>query len=248
MPRQIDFNVLFNRPLTASVYELILEGDTGGITAPGQFVNIELADFFLRRPISVCDWRKGRLTLIYKQVGQGTKALSAVKPGTNLNLLTGLGNGYDLSASGARPLVVGGGVGIPPLFALTRELLAHGKIPTVLLGFNTKSEIFYDEQFQNLGADVVVATADGSAGKRGFVTDVIKSEGMQSDYFFACGPLNMLKALCETIPPHTSGQLSLEERMACGFGACMGCSIQTAAGSKRVCKDGPVFQREVLLW
>ena len=248
MPKQVNFTVLLNRPLTASVYELILDGDTDGITTPGQFVNIAIDGFFLRRPISVCDWGKGRLTLIYKQVGQGTKALSSVQPGVRLDLLTGLGNGYDLSACGAQPLVVGGGVGIPPLFALTRALLADGKKPTVLLGFNTMSEIFYEAQFKNLGAPVVLATADSSAGKSGFVTDVIKSEGMKFDYFFACGPLNMLKALCETVPARTSGQLSLEERMACGFGACMGCSIKTAAGSKRVCKDGPVFHREVLLW
>ena len=213
-----------------------LEGDFSG-TKPGQFVNIALPGLYLRRPISVCDASEDELTIIFKVVGKGTESLSGSKPGGSLDVLTHLGNGYDLSLSGEKPLLLGGGVGVPPLFMLAKELIGQGKDVTVILGFNTKSEIFYAEEFEKLGAKVIVTTVDGSEGTKGFVTDAMKD--LDYSYFFTCGPLPMLKAVFAQ--SKTGGQFSLEERMGCGFGACMGCSIMTKSGAKRVCKDGPVF-------
>lgn len=238
------FAVLSNRPLTRDVWEMKLRGDTSAITAPGQFVNIKIDGFFLRRPISVCDWGPDTLTLIYKVVGRGTAAMSAMLPGMELDLLTGLGNGYDLSTSGDRPLLLGGGVGVPPLYRLCKDLAAQGRAPTVILGFNTASEIFYEAEFRTLGASVVVTTADGSYGVKGFVTDGMA--GLDYTYFYCCGPEPMLKAVYRAAD--TSGQLSFEERMGCGFGACMGCSCKTVTGSKRICKEGPVLRKEEVLW
>ncbi len=238
------FSLLENAPLTSAVYRMVLEGDTSAITAPGQFVNISIPGLFLRRPISVCDWAENRLTLIYKTVGRGTDALAAMAPGETLDLLTGLGNGYDLTKSGDAPLLVGGGVGVPPLYGLAKALLSQGKSVDVVLGFNTASEIFYVSEFETLGAQVHIATADGSVGTKGFVTDVMKS--LPYSYFYACGPLPMFRAMEKEA--RTSGQYSFEERMGCGFGACVGCTMETALGPRRVCKDGPVFEREVILW
>lgn len=238
------FSLLENAPLTSAVYRMVLEGDTSAITAPGQFVNISIPGLFLRRPISVCDWAENRLTLIYKTVGRGTDALAAMAPGETLDLLTGLGNGYDLTKSGDAPLLVGGGVGVPPLYGLAKALLSQGKSVDVVLGFNTASEIFYVSEFETLGAEVHIATADGSVGTKGFVTDVMKS--LPYSYFYACGPLPMFRAMEKVA--RTSGQYSFEERMGCGFGACVGCTMETALGPRRVCKDGPVFEREVILW
>ena len=238
------FSLLENAPLTSAVYRMVLEGDTSAITAPGQFVNISIPGLFLRRPISVCDWAENRLTLIYKTVGRGTDALAAMAPGETLDLLTGLGNGYDLTKSGDAPLLVGGGVGVPPLYGLAKALLSQGKSVDVVLGFNTASEIFYVSEFETLGAQVHIATADGSVGTKGFVTDVMKS--LPYSYFYACGPLPMFRAMEKVA--RTSGQYSFEERMGCGFGACVGCTMETALGPRRVCKDGPVFEREVILW
>ena len=242
--KQSIFEILSNEALTPSVYRMTLSGDTSAITAPGQFVNIRLAGKFLRRPISVCDWEDGKLTLVYKVVGHGTAQMAAMAPGEKLDILTGLGNGYDLSLVGDAPLLVGGGVGVPPMYGLAKHLRAMGKEVQVILGFNTREEIFYEQEFKDLGCAVTVTTADGSYGVKGFVTDAMKN--MYYSHFCACGPEPMLKALYKA--SRTSGQMSFEERMGCGFGACMGCSCKTLTGNKRICKDGPVMKKEEILW
>ena len=243
MKKQTQFTILENAPLTASVYRMVLRGDTSAITAPGQFVNIALDGKFLRRPISVCDYDASTLTLIYKVVGSGTAQLSAMGGGT-LDILTGLGNGYDISAAGDAPVLIGGGVGVPPMYRLAKDLTAMGKTVSVILGFNTGSEIFLREEFEALGCKVIVTTADGSVGLRGFVTDALKD--MDYSYFYACSPEPMLKAVYKA--SKTPGQMSFEERMGCGFGACMGCSCKTLTGYKRICKDGPVMKKEEIQW
>ena len=234
------FEITSNQALTKEVYRMVLAGDTSAVTAPGQFVELALPGKFLRRPISVSDWNVDSLTLIYKVVGQGTEQMSQLPVGTKLDVLTGLGNGYNTAISGDTPVLVGGGVGVPPLYGLCKTLLTQGKHPAVVLGFNKASEIFLAEEFRALGVEVFIATADGSVGTKGFVTDVLKV--LPYSYFYACGPLPMLRAM-ETVVT-SDGQYSMEERMGCGFGACMGCSIQTKSGARRVCKDGPVFPRE----
>ncbi len=237
------FTIKENKSLTANVYRMILEGDCSDITKPGQFVNIQIDGLYLRRPISVCDLEGNKLTLIYKVVGKGTETMSAIKPGCDLDLLTGLGNGYDTSMSGDRPVLAGGGVGIPPLYYLAKNLIAEGKRPFVILGFNNADEIFYEEEFKTLGAITAVTTVDGSYGFKGFATGALPDE---YSYVYCCGPEPMLKAVYRSIK--TSGQFSFEERMGCGFGACMGCSCRTITGYKRICKDGPVLQKEEILW
>ena len=234
------FTVVSNEALTDSVYRMILSGDASAVSNSGQFVDLRLPEKYLRRPISVCDYADNSLTLIYKVVGQGTKIMASLPTGTVLDVLTGLGNGYDTAPSGESPVLVGGGVGVPPLYNLCRKLLSEGKRPTVVLGFNTASEIFLQQEFEELGVSVHVATADGSFGTKGFVTDVLKD--LDYSYFYACGPMPMFRAMEQVVT--TSGQYSFEERMGCGFGACMGCTIQTRSGYRRVCKDGPVFVRE----
>ena len=241
--KQTVFEIKENVALTKTVFRLRLEGDTEGITS-GQFVNIKLDSFFLRRPISVCDCEGNTLTLLYKVVGRGTEAMSKMLPGESLDILTGLGNGYTPSASGKYPLLIGGGVGVPPLYMLAKELIAAGSEVSVILGFNTKDEIFYKDEFEALGAKVYVATADGSFGTHGFVTDVMKD--LDYTYFYTCGPEPMLKAIYKIAK--TSGQFSFEERMGCGFGACMGCSCKTVSGYKRICKEGPVLTKEEIIW
>jgi dihydroorotate dehydrogenase electron transfer subunit len=240
--KKIEFKVIKNIKLNDSVMEMTLLGDTSGIK-PGQFVNIMLEGLYLRRPISVCDIRGDKLIIIYKVVGKGTEMMKNIQEGY-LDLLTELGNGYDLSKSGANPLLIGGGVGIPPMYYLAKKLIEEGKKVTVILGFNTKAEIFYEEKFKNLGASVFVTTADGSYGSKGFVTD--KMADLDYSYFYTCGPEAMLKAVYEA--SNTSGQFSFEERMGCGFGACMGCSCKTITGFKRICKEGPVLEKEEILW
>ena len=237
------FEIIENVKLTDNVMRMKLKGDTSDITACGQFINIKLDGFFLRRPISVCDCENDIITIIYKVVGAGTEAMAELKEGT-LDVLTGLGNGYDLSLSGDKPLLLGGGVGVPPLYMLAKKLIKEGKKVSVILGFNTKDEIFYEEEFKALGADVLVATADGSYGVKGFVTDAMKD--LDYSYFYTCGPEPMLKAIFNS--SETEGQFSFEERMGCGFGACMGCSCKTIYGNKRICKDGPVLKKEEILW
>lgn len=242
--KQVIFEIQSNEALTPEVYRMVLSGDASAITQPGQFVEIALPGKFLRRPISVNDWTENRLTLIYKVVGHGTEQMASLSAGTRLDLLTGLGNGYDTSLSGDAPVLVGGGVGVPPLYGLCKKLLEEGKKPRMILGFNRESEIFLKQEFEALGVPTHIATADGSVGTRGFVTDVLKT--LDYSYFYSCGPLPMFRAMENVVT--TSGQYSLEERMGCGFGACMGCSIQTRSGAKRVCKDGPVFIREEVFY
>ncbi len=232
-----------NRKIADKVYEMRLRGDVGE-TKAGQFVEISVPNLYLRRPLSVCDSSAGALTVVYKVVGKGTEIMSGLAVGEELDVLTGLGNGYDLSASGDRPLLVGGGVGVPPLYKLCKELTAQGKRPTVVLGFNTAREAFYESEFIKLGADTRVTTVDGTLGLKGFVTDAMN--GLDYTYFYACGPKAMFAALEKVAV--TDGEYSLEERMACGFGACLGCSVPMRGGMKRVCKDGPVFKRSEILW
>ena len=241
--KQSIFTILSNTALTDSVYKMVLEGDTSAITASGQFVNIRLTGKFLRRPISVCDYDGKTLTIIYKVVGKGTEQMSSMVPGGKLDILTGLGNGYDLNLAGDAPVLIGGGVGVPPMYNLAKKLVAMGKTVSVILGFNTKSEIFYEEEFKALGCQVTVTTVDGSYGKKGFVTDALPEN---YTYFYTCGPEPMLKAVYKAT--ETSGQMSFEERMGCGFGACMGCSCKTLTGYKRICKEGPVMKKEEILW
>ncbi len=242
--KQSFFTITKNIPLTGSVYRMELAGDTSAITNCGQFVDLRLPEKYLRRPISVCDYGDGTLTLIYKVVGSGTEIMASLPVGTQLDVLTGLGNGYDTSLSGDRPLLVGGGVGVPPMYNLCKTLIAQGKQPQVVLGFNTAEEIFLADEFRALGAEVHIATADGSVGTKGFVTDVIRN--LTYTYFYSCGPMPMFKAMEQVMT--TSGQYSFEERMGCGFGACMGCSIHVKSGYARVCKDGPVFCREEVFY
>ncbi|MBE7001821.1 MAG: dihydroorotate dehydrogenase electron transfer subunit [Ruminococcaceae bacterium] len=242
--KQSSFTVVSNTSLTDNVYKMVLQGDVSAITAPGQFVNLKLEGLYLRRPISVCDLDGDKLTIVYKAVGKGTEQMSRMTAGEKLDILTGLGNGYDLSLSGEKPVLLGGGVGVPPMYLLAKELLKQGKKVSVILGFNTKSEIFYEEEFEKLGCNVTVTTVDGSFGTKGFVTTAL--EGVDYSYFYTCGPEPMLKAVYKA--SNTSGQMSFEKRMGCGFGACMGCSCKTLTGYKRICKEGPVMKKEEILW
>ena len=238
------FTIKSNVALTDSVMKMVMVGDTSAITAPGQFVNIKLDGYFLRRPISICDYDSESLTILYKMVGKGTAQMGKMVAGETLDVLTGLGNGYNLALSGEKPVLLGGGVGVPPLYRLAKDLIAEGKDVSVVLGFNTAAEIFYEEEFKTLGAKVFVTTVDGSRGIKGFVTDALKE--IDYTYFYTCGPEPMLKAIYKTAT--TSGQLSFEERMGCGFGACMGCSCKTVTGNKRICKEGPVLVKEDIIW
>ncbi|MGN0746156.1 MAG: dihydroorotate dehydrogenase electron transfer subunit [Aristaeellaceae bacterium] len=240
----MEFTILANRQLSATVWRMELAGDTSAIQRPGQFVQVQLPGFYLRRPISVCDWNDESLTLVYKVVGQGTEAMAAMAPGQTLDLLTGLGNGFDVSLAGEHPLLIGGGVGLPPMIGLCRALMAAGKQPVVLAGFNTAEEVFLRGEVEQMGAPFVLATMDGSAGVKGLVTDAMK--GLTFDSIFACGPLPMLRAVYSQ--SDVPAWFSFEERMGCGFGACMGCTVRVKGGYKRICKDGPVLERDELIW
>ena len=241
--KNVIFEIKENVKLADGVYKMLLSGDASDITAPGQFVNVRIDGLYLRRPVSVCDRDGDLLTLIYKVVGSGTEAMSKMKKGEKLDLLTGLGNGYGTGVSGGAPLLLGGGVGVPPLYLLAKTLIEEGKKVSVILGFNKKDEIFYENEFKDLGCSVTVTTVDGSYGRKGFVTDALPDN---YSYYYVCGPLPMLKAVYKACK--TGGQLSFEERMGCGFGACMGCSCKTVTGYKRICKDGPVLYKEEILW
>ena len=241
--KQLIFKISENKPLNASVMEMTLLGDNQGVKA-GQFINIKIDGLYLRRPISVCEIIDGGLKIIYKIVGKGTEVLSRMKQGDSLDVLTMLGNGYDLTLSGDKPLLIGGGVGVPPMYELCKQLIASGKQVSVVLGFNTKAEIFYEQEFKNLGAIVYVTTVDGSYGVKGFVTDAMKD--LDYSYFYTCGPEPMLKAVHKQST--SDGEMSFEERMGCGFGACMGCSCKTLTGNKRICKEGPVLKKGEILW
>ena len=241
---QVMMKITDNKKIAEKTYFMSLEGDTSAITKPGQFINIKLDGFFLRRPISVCDCENGKLSIIYKVVGNGTKEMSELPVGAELDILSGLGNGYDTSKSGDCPVLIGGGVGVPPMYLLCKKLVSEGKKATVILGFNSEKEVFGVDEFKATGAEVYVTTADGSVGTKGFVTDVLKN--LDYTYFYTCGPMPMFKTI-ESIAK-TSGQYSFEERMGCGFGACMGCTCKTKYGNKRICKDGPVLEREEIVW
>ena len=238
------FKLIENRKIAKNTYFCVLEGDTSDITASGQFVNIKLDGFYLRRPISVCDVEGNKLTLIYKSVGAGTEVMAKTEAGANWLVLTGLGNGYDTSKSGNLPLLIGGGAGVPPMYYLCKKLIAEGKHPTVILGFGSRDEIFFKKEFADIGAKVIVTTVDGTEGVKGFVTDAMKD--IDYTYFYTCGPEPMLKAVYEK--SLTGGQFSFEERMGCGFGACMGCTCKTKYGNKRICRDGPVLEKEEIIW
>ena len=238
------FTVKSNGNIAKDIYKMVLEGDTTAITAPGQFINIALDGFYLRRPISVCDFDSDTVTIIYKTVGRGTRYMSTLGSGARLDVLSGLGNGFDVAVGGEKPLLIGGGVGVPPMFRLAKELCAAGRQVSVILGFNTAADVFCADEFRALGAQVHITTADGSVGTKGFVTDAMR--GMEYTYTYACGPEPMLRAVYAAA--QTSGQYSFEERMGCGFGACMGCSCKTKYGNKRICKDGPVLVKEEIIW
>lgn len=238
------YQVILNQRIAKDIYKMILKGDTQFLTRPGQFVNIRIAGQYLRRPISVCDWDAHSFTIIYKVVGRGTKRMAAMTTGTELDILTGLGNGFDVNAAvGKQVVLIGGGVGVPPMYALAKALLAENILPAVVLGFNDADSVFYREEFEALGLQVYVTTVDGSLGIKGFVTDALKA--ISYDYYYCCGPQPMLRAVWQTGVP---GELSFEERMGCGFGACMGCSCKTLTGNKRICVDGPVMKREEVIF
>ena len=242
MKKQV-FTITENTALTPFLNKLVLKGDTADIKRAGQFINIEISGFYLRRPLSVFDKNENTVSVIFKKVGGGTLALSEKAAGDTLDVLTGLGNGYDTSLSGDSPLLIGGGVGIPPLYLLAKELISEGKTVTVIMGFNKKDEVFCEKDFRELGCEVIITTVDGSHGIKGFVTDAMEQE---YSYLYTCGPEPMLKAVYKA--SKTEGQFSFEERMGCGFGACMGCSCKTVTGFKRICKDGPVLKKEEILW
>lgn len=241
---KVCFTIIENKHLNRDVCLMVLSGDTSEIRAPGQFLNLKLDGFTLRRPISVCDYDKNQVTLIYKIVGEGTAAMEKLHEGETIDALVGLGNGFDTAKSGKCPLLIGGGVGIPPLYNLCKKLIDEGKMPTVVLGFNSKDEAFFEKEFMDLGVNVFVTTVDGSYGRKGFVTDVMPQ--ISYSYFYTCGPIPMFRAI-ENVAL-TDGQYSFEERMGCGFGACMGCSMKTKSGNKRICTDGPIFEREEIIW
>ena len=243
--KKVIFTIQTNEKLTDSVYKMTLSGDTSGIARSGQFVNIQLDGLYLRRPISICDYSENFLKIIYKVVGKGTEQMAAMLPNTTLDILVGLGNGFSINNC-QKPLLVGGGVGVPPMYNLAKKLLAQGKQVSVVLGFNTQEDIFYYNEFVNLGANVYIATVDGSVGTKGFVTNAIETNNIDSDYFYACGPLSMLRALYDKLT--IDGEMSFEERMGCGFGICMGCSCKTKHGNKRICKEGPVLKKEEIIW
>lgn len=238
------FCIQKNQEIARDVFYMVLEGDTSAITKPGQFINIALDGLYLRRPISVCDWGKGSVSIIYKVVGKGTSHMASLKSGQTLDVLCGLGNGFDVKDAGDAPLLVGGGVGVPPLYGLAKALINQGVTPSAVLGFQTKEDVFYAKEFESLGVKTTITTQDGSFGTLGLVTDVI-NDGKPS-YIYACGPEAMLRAVYEK--SLCDGQFSFEERMACGFGACMGCSCKTKSGYKRICKEGPVLRKDEILW
>lgn len=242
--KNVIYTVKSNEKLTDNVWKMVFEGDTSAVTASGQFINIKIDSLYLRRPISIFDCKENELTIIYKVVGTGTEMMSKMPAGTKLDVLVGLGNGFDTSVSGENPVVIGGGVGVPPMYYLAKKLLAEGKNVTAILGFNKADEVFGKEDFEAIGCKTVITTVDGSMGVKGFVTDALKD--IDYSYFFTCGPEPMLKALYNASV--TSGQFSFEERMGCGFGACMGCSCKTKYGNKRICKDGPVLVKEEIIW
>lgn len=245
MYKRDKYKIKSNKKIAKNVYEMVLEGDTTYIVRPGQFINIELDGCYLRRPISVCDYDDKTITIIYKVVGNGTEKMATFEEGQILDILTGLGNGFEVKRSGEKPLLIGGGVGTPPMYNLCKKLVEQGKNPVVVLGFGNVDDVFYEEKFKEMGAEVYISTVDGSYGTKGFVTDIVK-DLKDYTYYYTCGPKNMLKAVYDTAT--TDGELSFEEKMGCGFGACMGCTCETTKGNKRICKEGPVLKKEEIIW
>lgn len=245
MYKRDKYKIKSNKKIAKNVYEMVLEGDTTYIVRSGQFINIELDGCYLRRPISVCDYDDKTITIIYKVVGNGTEKMATFEEGTILDILTGLGNGFEVKRSGEKPLLIGGGVGTPPMYNLCKKLVEQGKNPVVVLGFGNIDDVFYEEKFKEMGAEVYISTVDGSYGTKGFVTDIVKNL-KDYTYYYTCGPKNMLKAVYDTAT--TDGELSFEEKMGCGFGACMGCTCETTKGNKRICKEGPVLKKEEIIW
>lgn len=240
------FKVASNEQIAAKTWKMILEGDTSDIVSPGQFVNIAVEGNFLRRPISVCDWDEHRIILLYDVVGEGTEKMAHMDRDTELNILSGLGNGFDITKDSDRPLLIGGGIGCAPMLGLAGKLKEAGKNPVVILGFNTAADVVMKDMFEEIGVELIISTADGSEGVKGFVTDAVRTLPFAADYFYACGPLPMLRALCNEMK--CDGELSLDGRMACGFGICMCCSLETKSGPRRICKEGPVFPKDELIW
>lgn len=245
MYKRDKYKIKSNKQIAKNVYEMVLEGDTTYIVRPGQFINIELDGCYLRRPISVCDYDEQTLTIIYKVVGNGTEKMATFEEGQILDILTGLGNGFEVKRSGEKPLLIGGGVGTPPMYNLCKKLVEQGKNPVVVLGFGNVDDVFYEEKFKEMGVEIHISTVDGSYGVKGFVTDIVK-DLKDYTYYYTCGPKNMLKAVYDTAT--TDGELSFEEKMGCGFGACMGCTCETTKGNKRICKEGPVLKKEEIIW
>ncbi len=245
MKKKDYYNVLSNTRLTPKTWRMVLEGDTRWFDASGQFVNVSIDGKFLRRPISVCDYDENTITLLYDVVGDGTRWMSSRSGGDRLDLLTGLGNGFDVSVECNAPVLLGGGIGVAPLLRLAKDLIARGRKPVAVLGFNSAADVVLDTELEEIGVPVFISTVDGTRGTKGFVTDAMRENNVEADYFFSCGPLPMLRSLCSLPIP---GQLSLDERMACGFGVCMCCSLETVDGPKRICKEGPVFRKEELIW
>ena len=245
MYKRDKYKIKSNQQIAKNVYEMVLEGDTTYIVRPGQFINIELDGCYLRRPISVCDYDEKTITIIYKIVGNGTEKMATFEPGQILDILTGLGNGFEVKRSGEKPLLIGGGVGTPPMYNLCKKLVEQGKNPVVVLGFGNVDDVFYEEKFKEMGVEIHISTVDGSYGVKGFVTDIVK-DLKDYTYYYTCGPKNMLKAVYDTAT--TDGELSFEEKMGCGFGACMGCTCETTKGNKRICKEGPVLKKEEIIW
>lgn len=237
-----------NRQVSPRTRFIRLRGDVDALGAPGQFVNISIPGKYLRRPVSVNRFfrKENELHLLYNVVGEGTEILSEMQPGSQLDILVGLGNGFSIPGNISHPLLLGGGIGAAPLLQLAYELVANGKKPVAVIGYNTEADSFgIEKELRDMGVASYVATVDGSVGTRGFVTDVIREKGLTFDYFYACGPMPMLRAV-SALP--VEGELSLECRMGCGFGACMCCSLETVDGAKRICKDGPVFKKSELIW
>lgn len=245
MYKRDKYKIKSNQQIAKNVYEMVLEGDTTYIVRPGQFINIEIDGCYLRRPISVCDYDEQTITIIYKVVGNGTEKMATFEEGQILDILTGLGNGFEVKRSGEKPLLIGGGVGTPPMYNLCKKLVEQGKNPVVVLGFGNVDDVFYEEKFKEMGVEIHISTVDGSYGVKGFVTDIVKNL-KDYTYYYTCGPKNMLKAVYDTAT--TDGELSFEEKMGCGFGACMGCTCETTKGNKRICKEGPVLKKEEIIW
>jgi len=244
--KQVVFLIQSNIQIACQTWQMRLEGDSSALVSPGQFVDVAVEGFFLRRPFAARDWDAEGFDFIYKTVGEGTEAMSRMKPGQAIDVLTGLGNGFDSDSCKGKALLISGGLGASPLFPLAKRLIAEGKTVTAILGFNTAAEAILQSEYEALGAKVHMVTMDGSLGIKGLVTDAVKEVDPSFDFFYTCGPKVMMKAVCETLDG--PGQASLEERMGCGCGICYGCTCHTDKGPKRICADGPVFNREDIIW